>query len=521
VLGHSGGGFGWKSSVLLLAGAGLVVVGAARVALADEDETRHPGLERWLPWLAIAVAGLFVLWSRLDALNQSLWHDEVFSIVNYTSKGPSEILFGDYVPNDHVLFNLLAWPTAKLLGESEVSYRLWSVVPAIAAGAVIVWWAWGALGRWTAAIVALLVAFSPVHHDLAREARGYGLGFLAGALMLVFAYRVARGGARRDFWVLGLAGVVGTFTLPQFAIAYLGQAVPLLTRRDLRVRVLVMLGAVGAVVLLLYAPVLSDIIDTSDTVSGGPLSWHAPVTGPLEHLLQPNLDLLAHRPTDAYAIVPNRPDQVIAGTLALVGAIMLWRAGSRMLLALLLVPLPFTYTVLTLGRFHVHERYGSFLLFHALLLAAVGIVGLVRAYPAGRLRYAAAGVAVLIAAITLVRAVDRSRDYHDLPRENFKRVAEIVDGHPARRILTDSARPEGLRYYLPDRDLVVLPRDQLEAAFCSSHPPRIYIEHPFRGADEPPPPSLTCLERKGAVRIRARQRDRDQHIDVWLLPNMR
>jgi hypothetical protein len=285
--------------------------------------------------------------------------------------------------------------------------------------------------------------------------------------------------------------------------------------------VLVMLVAVGAVVLLLYAPVLSDIIDTTGTVSGGPLPWHSPLTGPLEHLLQPNLDLLADRPTDAYAIVTNRTDQIIAGTVAVVGAIGLWRAGSRTLLALLAVPPLFTYTVLTVGRFHVHERYGSFLLFHALLLAAAGIVALVRAFPAGLLRYAAAGVAVALAAVTFVNAVDRSRRYHDLPGENFKRVAEIVDGHPARQVLTDSTRPDGLRYYLPDRNLVVLPREQLEAAFCSSNPPPIYIEHPFRGAGEPPPPSIACLVRKGAVRIRARQRDRDQHIDVWLLPNMR
>jgi hypothetical protein len=475
-------------------------------------------------WLVIGGVGAFVLWSRLVSLDQSLWHDEVFSVVRYTSGGPKDIVFGDYVPNNHVLLNLLSFATANVFGETEVVYRLWSVLPAIGAAIVVVRWAWRRLGLWTSATLALLVATSPIHHDLAREARGYGLAFLAGAVMLVFSYRVAAGGGRRDLAILGVAGAMGTFTVPQFIIGFVGQVIPLLVRPDLRKRVLQMLGVVGAALLVLYAPMLSDIARSPGTVSGGPLPWHGPLSAPTGHLLQPSMDVLADRDVDAYHITPNHPDRFLIGTLALIGALLLWRAGDRMLSALLVVPVLFTYSLLTAGRFHVHERYGSFLLFHALVLAAIAIVGMVRAFPARGPRYAVAGIAAATAAVALGHSLTRSRDYHEVPRENFKRVAQIVNDHRATPVVTDSTRPDGLRYYLSDRKVAALPSPWLDFLLCSPKAPpvlelpTIYIEHPFRGPNEPPPRDVSCLKRRGAAGVSVKQRDRGGKIDIWFVP---
>jgi hypothetical protein len=518
VLGGNPGAVGWKQEAVLLVG-GAALVGAVAVMPIGRD-LLLPRASRWrLPAALTALAGVLVVLTTTLGLDQSLWHDEVFSVVHYTTRGPGEILTGRYVPNDHVLFNLVEWATSAVLGRSEVVFRLWSLLPALAAGAAMVWWAWTRISAWTSATLAVLIATSPIFHDLAREARGYGLTFLAGALMLVFADRAARGGRRRDFVGLGLAGVVGGFTIPQFVIGFLGQAVPLLARRDLRRPVLVTVGIAGGVLVLLYAPLLSEIVKSPGTVGGESLPWHGPLSAPAQDLLRPNVDVLVGHATDAYAISPYVPDEVIAGTLAVVGALLWWRLGERMAVALLVVPIGFVYVFLTVSRFHVHERYGSFLLFHALALAAVGIVGLVRLLPAAAPRYAAIAACVAVAAIAVDRTLVRSDTYRDEPREDFKGVAAVVRAHGATRIVTDSIRPDGLRYYLGDRNVVTLPPAWLEAMFCSRHPPPVFVEHPFRTGDGlPRPPDVRCLEERGARRITVRQRDRGGHIDVWLLP---
>jgi hypothetical protein len=509
-LGHATGGVGWKQATALVFGAVLVLAGMALAPLRDDEQPSRGTTA--LVWLALGLAGALLLWTRLAGLNQSLWHDEVFSVVHYVARGPQEIVSGDYVPNNHVLFNLLGYGTTRVLGESEVTLRLWSVVPAIAAAVLIVWWTWRLRGRWTALVVAVLVTSSPIHHDLAREARGYGLMLLAGALMLVFSYRVAAGGGRSSWIVLALAGVIGAYTAPQFVLGFVGQSVPLLARRELRKRALVLLVGVGAVLLLIYAPLLADIVRSPGTVSGGPLPWHAPVSGPILHLVQPTFDVLADRPTDAYLIEPNTPDGILAGLLVLIGALTLWRARDRMLSALLVVPLLFVYTVLTIGRFHVHERYGSFLLFHALVLVAVAIVALVRVPARGAPRWAAAAVAAVVAIVLLVNATDRSDRFQTMPRENFKRVREIVTSRGVTKVITDSTRPDGLRYYLGAANVA-----QVVGPVCKS-PPVVFVSHPYGKAEDLDPGDLSCLRVLGAVQVRVPQRDRGGHIDVWFPP---
>ena len=119
--------------------AGLVLTLAATLVLPPAPRLgllRRVRLPRPLALAAIGCALLLLAWALLAALDQSLWHDEAFSVLTYTSHGPGEILFGDYVPNDHVLFNLLAWLTTGVLGQSEVAYRLWSVLPALAAAGI-------------------------------------------------------------------------------------------------------------------------------------------------------------------------------------------------------------------------------------------------------------------------------------------------------------------------------------------------------------------------------------------------
>ena len=78
-----------------------------------------------------------LVWSRLANLGTSFWSDEAYSAYYYAGRGPRGIWFGTYVPNNHVLYNLLSWVTTGAVGRFEASYRIWSVVPGAAAVALI------------------------------------------------------------------------------------------------------------------------------------------------------------------------------------------------------------------------------------------------------------------------------------------------------------------------------------------------------------------------------------------------
>jgi hypothetical protein len=506
---------GWKQWTTLLAGTAALGAGCALVALErDAFLARLP--RRRLALGVLAAAGVLLAWMLLAALDESLWHDEAFTALNYVSRGPDEIFFGTYVPNDHVLFNALAWLTTSAVGESEIAYRFWSVVPALAAAVVVVGWSWARLGRWVAVAVGLLIVTSPVLLVLARQARGYGLSMLAGVLMLVFADRLARERGSKSLLGFAAAGFIGTATLPVFAVAFAGQALPLLASRRTRKRVAAAVVAVGLGTLLLYAPLLDDIIDSAGQQFGRPLPWHGPLTALATDLLGPNVQIVS-----SAELPPALPDVAVAGdnaiaaTIVLAGAILLWRTGERMLTALVVLPPLCLYSVLTVGDFTVEPRFTSFLLLHAFVLAGCGIVGLIGTVPAGWVRRIAVAAAAGVSLLAVAHTARLADDLHDLPHENFKAAAEVVRSRGATRVLTDSTRPQGLQYYLGVANVVQLPAAELERRFCSTGEEFVYVDHPFRAEGEEPPPDVRCLKRRGAKRVTVRQRDRGERIDVW------
>jgi hypothetical protein len=515
VTGASSTELGWKQWAALLAGTAALGAGCALIGMGRDAFLARLGWRR-LALGVLGVVGALLLWMLLVALDQSLWHDEAFTALAYVRRGPDEIFFGTYVPNDHVLFNALAWLTTSTVGESEVAYRFWSVVPALAAAAAILAWSWARLGRWMAVAVALLIVSSPLLLVLARQARGYGLSMLAAVLMLVFADRLAHEPERMNLVGFAAAGLIGTATLPVFAVAFVGQALPLMAIRRTRTRVAAAVGAVGLGSLLLYAPLLGDIIDSAGQEFVRTLPWHGVLTAVATDLLGPNVQVVSTadlRP--ALPTAAGAGDDAIGGAIAVAGTILLWRSRERMLTALVAVPLAWTYLLLTVGDFAVHPRFTSFLLFHAIVLAACGVVGLIGIVGSGWARRIAVAAAAAASAFAVVHAVQLADQLHDLPHENFKKVAEVVRSTGATRVLTDSTRPQGLQFYLGAGNVVQLPAEQLEQRFCSIDEQFVYVDHSLRVAGEAPPPDVRCLERRGAEMITVRQLGRGGHIDVW------
>ncbi len=134
--------------------------------------------------------------------------------------GTGEILAGAEL--SHELIAILAWGTSALVGESEIAFRLWSAVPFIAGVVLVTSGSTGASARSPGAVPLPRdgVAFAPRHHATGTRLR-----------TRVFRderprRRRTRGPspARPAVVAACAAGVVGTWTLPQFGVAFVATA---------------------------------------------------------------------------------------------------------------------------------------------------------------------------------------------------------------------------------------------------------------------------------------------------------
>jgi hypothetical protein len=513
------GMFGWRRIALLVAGGVAVVLGAVlaafpRIAARPAIWERMPVYLGYLAIGLIAVLGIALAWTRLIGLDESFWHDEAFTVLNYSGVGPEAILFGEatFDINNHVAYNLLSWATASVLGTSEAIYRLWSVLPAIVAVGVAAWWAWRRLGAVTAIAFAALAAAAPLHLELAPQARGYGLALLAATLMLIAADRLTREPSRRMLAGFLGAGLLGIWTLFIFAIAFVGQALALVRWPELRRPAIAVVGVAGVLSIAFYAPVLGGVLEaraegetTPQTISLGAA-------------------LLLERSLEWLAVPVRRPELESWITLSGLGLIVvaivaLWRRGAGGLALLLVLPVLFFNLVFAIGGLETAERHQFLWMTHLLLLVAVGVGELARIATRYRpLRpLAIATGAVVVIAVT-VATLER-RQGQVVPFENHKAAASIARQTGLAPIVTDSIRPEGLRYYLGEDLVELLPWD-VEPLLCERGQTVVYIRHiSLAPEDWGPwaPASLECAAERPSVHISVPQRRNHTSLDIWIV----
>jgi hypothetical protein len=475
-------------------------------------------VRRVAPVAIVGLAAFFVVWSRLVPLGQSLWADEIKSITTYIRPGPAAI-YGHYVANDHILFELLTWASTTLTGaRSAAAYRFWGVVPGIGAGVILTWWLWRRVDPWVAAVFALLATASPIYYTLCVDARGYGLGFLAGSCLLIGADTYVRTGSRRALGVLGVAAVGGIWTLPVFVlpVAAVFALLGFETHGERR-PILVAGGLVAAASVILYAPVLTAVLGASGQSFGQPLPWYGFASGPFRDLLAPELVVAVHgiTPTSTLTLAPGASAPIpgtsgwatwIAMALVLVAFAVTVRVrvcGERFLALACLVPALFTYAVLDVSRIHTVNRFASFLLLPLLVLCAVGVVTIARWLT--ERRWATPEIAaiawVAFAAFMFVRTDDMLKAIQIAPYESDELVAAVVRTASITPVLTNFDGGD-TSYYLGRWSAARRSAGQLEALFCSPTDRLTYLDELLA----PDQPSTACLRRRGAIEIRIPQR---------------
>jgi hypothetical protein len=437
-------------------------------------------------------------------LGHSFWFDELFFVANYVRRGPGEILTGPGL--SHELYALLAWLTSTLFGESETALRLGSAIPFVVGVVLVAAWLHTRLEPLAGVLYLFLATVSPLLLDITRQARGYGLAFLAMSVLVVAGLEASRTGRHSLVVVACGAGVVGAWTLPQFALAYGPMCLALAADRRLRWTAVVGLLFSIAAIYLWYAPHTGEVQGSSQIPDGLQISATWLLTAPFDQILIPALIWI-----DGTVAVPGVVWLPVVVALAMIAASspLVRERRSVLFLASGVVA---TILVLWLGHAYVIPRYTSFLLVPIfVLLASGGAAVLARVTT----RPALVRTVVCVAAIGIlsVRFVAIAPDVVRLPREAGRDAARIIEAQTPETtpVFAYMHLPESLSFYL-DRPLHAVGAST--ASRVCDHTPAVYVVEPFNF--ESPP--IDCLERPGVRQYRFRQYARGNEIDVWFLP---
>lgn len=160
-----------------------------------DPETLGEPATRWMTATVLALLGIAAV-LRWAGIHQDLWHDEVFTLIEFVRPPLGRILTDYSSDNQHLLFSVLAHLSIRVFGESAAALRL----PAVLLGLASLW-ATLRLGRLVsghlqALPAAALLTFSYHHVWFCQNARGY-TGLL---LATVLASEMFLRGLWRDRW---------------------------------------------------------------------------------------------------------------------------------------------------------------------------------------------------------------------------------------------------------------------------------------------------------------------------------
>jgi len=459
--------------------------------------------------VSYAALGAALLATRLLFLGHSFWHDEIYTVVEFIRPGPTRIFAGPEL--NHELFSVLAWAGQFVLGKSEVSYRLWSAVPFVLGVALATAWLHVRVRALAGILFLFLATVSPLLLDITREARGYGLVFFAMALMTVAALEVDHAPRTSAVVAFCIGGVIGTWTLPQFGIAFVAMGLVLLRYREVRRSVPLGLSLSLLAIAVWYAPHVAQLQTVSQ--NSGRVQIHTAwlLTAPIDQVVIPSLvwiDGVAERP--GIVLLP-----VIAALVLLMASGPL--ARNRRTLLLLSAGAYATVAVLWIAQTYTVPRYLSYLLVPGFMLLASGMAHVFGAIGLRRVTLRTlVGFVVLV--LLAVRFVTLSPDIVLLPRVAHRDAADAV-----RRSLPANApvfaymhTPSSLAFYLGWPVRAVRPPD-VAASVCRNPERVAYVMQPFSIR----PVVVPCLHRDGVVHYVFRQYARGGEMNVWIVPPAR
>ncbi|MFV2035519.1 MAG: glycosyltransferase family 39 protein, partial [Halocynthiibacter sp.] len=298
-------------------------------------------------YLVLAAILVLATLLRIVGLDAPLWYDEIITLISHVRLPCSEMM-STYSMNHHYLFSLEAKAAISIWGEAAWVLRLPSLIFGV--GSIAAMWvlARRVAGSMQAHVVALLLAISYHHIWFSQNARGYTeLMFWSVLGTILFLAGISR--PRLGVWaafgvVLALAlftHLTGAFFFAALGLVGLARLLILAIRGQAgRADLLFPLAgfAIGAVLtLLLYAPILPDVIENARTVSqSSAVDVMQEYQNPLWTVAEAVRTLIGGAGSAALLVGAAVFTLIVIGTIGLTGR------------APLLAPVTFTHILLTM-----------------------------------------------------------------------------------------------------------------------------------------------------------------------------
>ena len=457
---------------------------------------------------AYALLGVTLCWSRLVGLTHSYCCDEIRTVSMYVERGPREILAGPYIPNNHELFSLLGWLTFSLGGESEVAIRLWSVLPFLLGVAFTTAWLHRRAGALSGIAFLFLATASPLLLDISRMGRGYGLAFLAMSVLMIGALEAARTGSWWAIAAVSVGGLLGSLTLPHFALTYIATCAVLLAKRDLRARLVLPFATTIAVVAAWYAPHFDDIATSSLADYGQRIDTRWLATAPVDQTLVPALTML-----DDSFVRPNLQSLLFSLMLvAVAGSSPL--LGARFPRLVLCIPVVTTVVAFWLTRTYIVPRFFSFLLVPLFMLLATGsaaVLSRLRSRPAPVRTAMVIAIFGVLSVQVVPLVIDVSRMPRDATGEAGTTIRHLVPASTP--VVAHVPYPDDISFFL-GRAVEPAWTSAEAGAVCHRARTAVYVDQPYLV----PEARVPCVRRAGTRHYDFRQYTRGGRIDVWMIP---
>lgn len=168
--------------------------------------------------ILVLAAALVSAWPELQGMTTaSLWQDELFSIEQYSSKGPLFVITHYHEANNHILFNLINSLTPGEDRFNPFFARFWSFAFVLLT-VVLAMTAWGLAGLpFLGSLQVFLLLANMRNIDLLLQARGYGLLALIALSCALLTWDYFLQKSLFPLLVLPLLVWLGSWTVPTFA----------------------------------------------------------------------------------------------------------------------------------------------------------------------------------------------------------------------------------------------------------------------------------------------------------------
>jgi len=185
-------------------------------------------MDRYSPqrndYIILSVILIIAVASRTVNLDNSLWYDEIFTVINYLRLSVIDLLTGHSTFNNHTFYSLQATFIISLFGESNAMIRLPALIFGVACIPVIWRIAFNVSGRLQAHISAFLIALSYHHVWFSQNARGYTELMFWCVISTLVIINCLRKPSWRGWVIYGLIVAAGMYTHLTAAIFFLTQA---------------------------------------------------------------------------------------------------------------------------------------------------------------------------------------------------------------------------------------------------------------------------------------------------------